>query len=191
MGLEIRVESVESLGAHMGISIAFQVEKVLEVLIDKSGIQGMALRERPVTVPYLKDNDTIFADDPTSWSKRFDLTNWGVIAAYQDAMRVGGAVIAFNTANLWMLDGRSDLASLWDLRVRTEERGRGVGTALFRATEAWAETRGCSQLKIETQNTNVPACHFYVRMGCTLGGINRYAYSDLPDETRLLWFKDL
>ena len=63
--------------------------------------------------------------------------------------------------------------------------------ALFRAAEAWSRDRGCRQLKIETQNINVPACRFYLRQGCVLGGINRFAYREFPEEVQLLWYKDL
>lgn len=55
--------------------------------------------------------------------------------------------------------------------------------------EAWAAARGCRQLKIETQNVNVPACRFYARQGCVLGAINRFAYREFPDEVQLLWYK--
>jgi len=44
---------------------------------------------------------------------------------------------------------------------------------------------------VETQNVNVPACRFYARMGCVLGGIHRFAYPELPGEARLLWYKAL
>ena len=59
-----------------------------------------------------------------------------------------------------MLGGRDDLAVLWDIRVSPPERGTGVGSALFRAAEDWAGTRGCTWLKIETQN---------ILAGCTSG----------------------
>jgi hypothetical protein len=51
--------------------------------------------------------------------------------------------------------------------------------------------RECRQLKVETQNINVPACRFYARQGCVLGVIDRFAYPTLPDEVQLLWYKDL
>ena len=115
----------------------------------------------------------------------------GLLAAYREEQRVGGAVIAFNTDGLYMLEGITDLAVLWDLRIRTEWRGQGIGTALFFAAERWSAQRDCHTLKIETQNVNVPACRFYVRMGCTLGAINKHAYPELPDEIQLLWYKEL
>lgn len=51
--------------------------------------------------------------------------------------------------------------------------------------------RGCFELKIETQNTNVAACKFYERQGCELRNINRAAYPDLPNEVQMLWYKKL
>ena len=119
------------------------------------------------------------------------MSNWGLVVARSGGARVGGAVIAFNTPGVDMLERRKDLAVLWDIRVAPEARGRGVGSALFRAAEAWASARGCSRLKIETQNINVPACRFYARQGCVLGAVNRFAYRELPDEVQLLWYKTL
>jgi GNAT superfamily N-acetyltransferase len=114
-----------------------------------------------------------------------------VLGAYQDGARVGGAVVAFRTAGLCMLDERDDVAVLWDIRVAPGQRGAGVGSALFRAAEDWAITRGCNCLKIETQNVNAAACRFYSKMGCTLGAIDRFAYPELPGEVQLLWQKEL
>ncbi|HXY45989.1 MAG TPA: GNAT family N-acetyltransferase [Acidimicrobiales bacterium] len=190
MEVEIREEPVGSLSEHAEVPIAFLVDRVLEVSIPADGLGGIALQERPLTAPYVKDYDAINGEGPTRWPRTFDVTNWGLIAAHGGS-RIGGAVVAFKTANLDMLDGRSDLAMLWDLRVRPDVRGRGVGSLLFRGVEEWARNRGCTQLKVETQNVNVPACHFYARMGCTLGRIDRFAYEELPEETQLLWYKEL
>jgi hypothetical protein len=46
-------------------------------------------------------------------------------------------------------------------------------------------------LKVETQNTNAPACRFYARHGFELRVVNRAAYPTLPDEIQLFWYKDL
>ncbi len=88
--------------------------------------------------------------------------------------------MAFNTSGVYMLEGRHDLSVLWDIRVQPELRGRGIGHALFMQAAEWSRARGCTQMKIETQNVNVPACRFYARMGCELGAINRYAYAGQP-----------
>ncbi len=137
----------------------------------------------------MKDYDVHEA--PSTWARRFDLTNWGLLAAHLRGRRVGGAVVAFRTAGVQMLEGRDDLAVLWDIRVSPEERGHGVGTALFRAVEAWASRKGARHLKVETQNVNVVACRFYARQGCILGVLHRFAYPELPEEAQMLWYKDL
>ena len=90
-----------------------------------------------------------------------------------------------------MLEGRSDLAVLWDIRVAPDARRRGIGAALMAAAERWAEAQGCAELKVETQNINVPACRFYARQGFTLREARRFAYPGLPDEIQLLWYRPI
>jgi GNAT superfamily N-acetyltransferase len=193
MDLEIRQEAAtpDTLAEHARISIAFAVERILEVTLTDGGLGGMSLAEIPVADPYVKDYDAIDGEGPTRWPRRFDVSNWGVLSAFSGGGRAGGAVLAFRTKGLFMLGGRDDVAVLWDLRVAPQARGSGVGSALFRAAEDWAAARGCGWLKIETQNVNTRACRFYQNMGCTLGGIDRFAYPGLPDEVQLLWWKAL
>jgi len=167
------------------------VDRILEVTLADGGLAGMSLSETPVADPYVKDYDAIAGEGPARWADHFDISNWGMISACRDGVKVGGAVIAFRTANLHMLGGRDDVAVLWDIRVAPGQRGAGVGSALFRAAESWANARGCSWLKIETQNVNTAACRFYQKMGCTLGAIDRFAYPGLPGEVQLLWWKAL
>ena len=92
-----------------------------------------------------------------------------------------------------MLDGRQDLAVLWDLRVQPQARGQGVGRSLFAQAVAWSKARGCAQMKIETQNTNVRACRFYAAQGARLGDMRRFAYRAEPSiaqEVQLIWYFD-
>jgi GNAT superfamily N-acetyltransferase len=151
----------------------------------------MSPTETGVSSPYVKDYDTLEGAGPQCWPGHFDVSNWGLIGARRDGASAGGAVIATRTPGLHMLGGRDDVAVLWDIRVSPRERGRGIGSALFRAAGDWAGAHGCRWLKIETQNVNVPACHFYQKMGCTLGAIDRFAYPGQPAEVRLLWWKAL
>lgn len=193
MSLEIRQEALTqgALSEHGRISIAFVVDRILEVTLPDGGLGGMTLTVTPVADPYVKDYDAIEGEGPARWAERFDVSNWGLIEACRDGTRVGGAVVAFRTTDLHMLGGRADVAALWDIRVAPEQRGAGVGSALFRAAENWASARGCGWLKIETQNVNAAACRFYQKMGCTLGAIDRFAYPELPGEVQLLWWKAL
>jgi len=93
-----------------------------------------------------------------------------------------------------LLEERDDLSVLWDIRVQPERRGNGNGKALFSKACEWSSKSHYRQLKIETQNINLAACHFYRKMGCELGTINRFAYwqdPDIPHEIMLNWYLDL
>ena len=193
MSIDMREEALTlaALAEHATISIAFVVDRILEVRLIDGGLGGISLTEAAVSDPYVKDYDAIQGSGPMCWPERFDISNWGLVCARRDGARAGGAVIAVNTPGLNMLGGRADVAVLWDIRVSPGERGAGIGSALFQSAGAWAGDRGCRWLKIETQNVNAPACRFYQKMGCTLGAIDRFAYPGLPGEVQLLWWKAL
>jgi len=182
--VETREEPLSELHRHATIPSFFETWTVLDAC---EGAHGLELRERRRDLPFRKDYDSI--EDPLAWPARFDVSNWTLIAAFNETGRVGGAICAFDTPDVDMLDGRSDLVVLWDLRVSPAAQRRGVGSALFRSVEAWARARNCREVKVETQNTNVPACRFYARQGCVLKQVNYNAYPGLPDEVQLIWRK--
>lgn len=188
MTTEIREEPVTALDEYATVPIAFEVRSVFEV-VEKGG--RFELTERPVAVPYVKDHDAIPGEGPAAWPQHFDVANWALFAAWRGGRRVGGAAVAFDTPGVDVLEGRRDMAALWDIRVAPDVRGMGIGTALFRAAEAWARDRGCGEIKVETQNIDVPACRFYARQGCVLAEANRGAYPSLPHEVQLIWRKPL
>ncbi len=185
---EIAIEQVEKLAE---ISIAFEVKHILSPIDTDNGLRGIVLKETPVTTPYIKDYDADPKEGPTQWSLYFDLSNWGFLVVEVDNELIGGAVIAYRTKGLHMLEKRQDLAVLWDIRIHPDYRKQGLGSVLFREVEAWARAHHCTHLKVETQNINLPACKFYAGQGCELGAINRYAYKGHPDEIQLLWYKML
>ena len=90
-----------------------------------------------------------------------------------------------------MCEGKNDLAVLWDIRVDSAHRSKGTGKLLFQAAMDFAISKNCNMLKIETQNTNVPACKFYKSMGCTLEKITLHAYSEFPNEIQFFWYNKL
>jgi GNAT superfamily N-acetyltransferase len=179
-----------SLVEYSRVPIAFEVDEVLDVGPGPDG-SGYALSSRALATPYAKDYDAIGRESPLHWAERFDISNWGFFAAFSAGKRVGGAAIARDTPSLDLLEGRSDLAVLWDIRVAPAARRTGVGSVLFGAAAAWASSRGCRELKVETQNINPAACRFYARMGCELRTVRRAAYPEFPDEIQLLWWKQL
>jgi len=155
---------------------------------------GILLQEVALENPYIKDYDKTPEGGPMEWASHFDITNWGFFLANEDSIPVAATAVAYNTNGVNMLEERDDLAVLWDIRVRPDKRGNGIGTALFRRARKWSAIRGCRQMKIETQNINTAACRFYIKMGCELGTINRFAYWKDPTiahEIMLNWYIDL
>ena len=195
MSVKIQQVGPESLPLYASVSIAYEVTSVYKVESVDSGLGGLVLEEQGVT-PYIKDYDAQAQGDdrPEGWANQFAPSNWGFYLAMDREQAVGGAAVVLNTPEVHMLENRSDLAVLWDIRVQPEQRGKGIGWQLFQHAAAWAREQGCTQLKIETQNVNVPACRFYIRQGCHLGAILRYGYAGCPQvahEAMLLWYLDL
>ena len=189
MQVTIREETVSELGRYSEVPMAFTVKSRYRAELIDQGLGGWSLIEEAVNPPYDKDYDE--AEAPTRWLKHGDISNWRVFAAYDGQHRVGGAVVAWNTPAIHMLESRTDLAALWDIRVRRQNRRSGIGSQLFARCADWAKRKGCSRLKIETQNINVPACRFYASMGCELRGIHHSVYDEYPDEIQFLWYLDL
>jgi len=193
MLIETHPFNINLLSEYATIPIAFKVRSIYQIEALDNGLGGLHLVEQPVSPPYIKDYDAYEDGPPNAWPRQFDMRNWGFLLARENpaAQPLGGATIAWNTHGVNMLEGRHDLAVLWDIRVKPQSRGQGIGGQLFARAADWARQRGCTQLKIETQNINVPACRFYASQGCELGVIHRHAYARQPHlahETMLIWY---
>jgi len=188
----ITVEPIapSALPTYSAIPIAFRVHRALEVVPREGGLGGLILREASVHAPYTVDFDAR-GDGPESWPEHFDVSHWGLFLARSEGRAIGAAAIAVRTPGLRMLEERSDLAVLWDIRVAPGHRRSGVGRTLWDHAVCWSRKAGCRTLKAKSQNINVAACHFCARHGCQLGSIHRYAYPDHPEEAILLWYFDL
>ena len=189
--IQVVRESPPRFDEYGRVPIAFEVRAVLDVVPTSRAEDSFALGEHRVETPYVKDYDALPDESPWSWPERFDTSGWAMFAAHAGGARVGGAVGVMRSADVDMLDGRADLALLWDLRVAPSWRGRGAGRTLLAAVEQWARDSGARELKVETQDINVPACRFYERNGFVLRAVDRHAYPDHPGEAQLLWYKDL
>ncbi|MCK4979951.1 MAG: GNAT family N-acetyltransferase [Candidatus Delongbacteria bacterium] len=154
-----------------------------ELFVGKA--EDINLIEIPVP-PFTKDYDE--HESPYKWSEKWDISNWCILKAEIDGKYIAGAVIAYNTNGVNMLEGRDDIAVLWDIRVSPEHRGKKIGEKLFKEAVKFAEEKNCEFLKIETQNINVNACKFYKKMGCYLGKYSIHEYKNFSDEIMMLWY---
>ncbi|HEU4387958.1 MAG TPA: GNAT family N-acetyltransferase, partial [Blastocatellia bacterium] len=171
---------------YQAVQISFEVVSTFVAQADGQG--SFRLVEHPVGSPYTKNYDAI-SETPAEWADRFDTSRWTLLLARDDDRCIGGATVAVDTPAVELLEGRDDLALLWDIRVAPAYRGRGIGQSLFAAAEAVAAAQGCRELKVETQNINVAACRFYAAMGCTLRAVRENAYPACPGEAQFLWYK--
>ncbi len=192
MVIELKEISIQDIDEYLKVPITLEIHRVLEVKLEDDGLKGIQLVEKELEESYIKDYDD--DSDIEGLKDKFDMSNWGFFIASMEDENVGGVIIAYDTPGINMLSGRDDLAVVWDIRVHPEHRGRGIGHMLFQKAVDWSKERDCKLLKVETQNINVPACNFYVKEGCELGCIDRYAYSGderLSHETMLIWYLEL
>lgn len=182
-------EGMLALQQHGTIPISFRASTRLKVDVALES-HGQTLLTEPVA-PFSKDYDAFEDERPSRLSKRFDVSHWGLLSAFDEQRRLGGIVVAVLSPGMDMLEGRDDLALLADVRVHPDFRGKGVGRALFTHVSDWARRRGCTELKVETQDINVGACRFYAAMGFSLASVARDAYGPEIDETQLIWRRGL
>ena len=181
---EIDVSQLEEYG---NIPFYYDTTKKYELIKINNGLGGIKMEL--IDVPkFHKD----FGTRTSRWREIFDLENWKFFAAYnEDNKMIAGCTLATKTSNCNMLEGRNDLAVLWDIRVSDLYKHQGIGQKLFDMAKEYAIKSGFKQLKVECQNTNPAAVNFYHKQGMILRSINEYAYKDAPDEVQLLWYLDL
>ncbi len=188
MPFQIREEDHRSLEAYGTVPMTLTVDRRVRVVEPVGGTRELV--EAVVNPPWVKDYDAD-AGPPSHLGQRWDLSNWGVLSAFAGECRVGGALVAWRTDGVEMLDGRDDVAVLWDLRVHPAQRRRGLGSLLLEAVTSWALRHDCTRLDVETQDINVPACRLYAKHGFRLLRDEPGAYPSLPGEIRLLFSRAL
>lgn len=175
--MRIVAETPADLEAYGSVPIAFTISSRVDL---EALLATGAIVEAPV-LPREKDYDLFEDERPVC---RGHLDPLGVFGAFEGLRRLGGAIVACSVPGY---DLAEDTAVLLDLRVDPALRGQGVGRGLFLACVDWARSRGCAELVVETQDTNVGACRFYARMGCRLVSVDSDAYGPGLDEVRLIW----
>lgn len=178
--------SFDKLNIYETIDFKYTTNKIYKLNKINRGLGGILLKESSIKT-YTKD----FGNHLSSWTKNIDKSNWKMFIAKDDDKIIGGCIIATKTDDVDMLDGRKDLAVLWDIRIAENYKHQGIGHTLFNMAKQWSKKNGFKQLKIECQNTNYNAVNFYHKENAILCSIKEFAYKDNPSEVQLLWYLNL
>ena len=145
MRIQVREESISALPDYSELPQRLTVRERFIVVPIGDGTWGLALELETVAPPFVKDYDRDNGHGPQGWAAQWDLSNWGVLAAFDGPIRIGGALIAWDTPGIQILDGNVDRALLWDIRVHEDCQRKGVGSALL---------GGCSMGKSQRMQIN-------------------------------------
>lgn len=171
----IRAMTTDDIPRLDAIRPGFTSETVLDVERTGSGLEvRWQLVERPLRVPYDKRNRYDFdATEQANIRKRLAQGD-GLHLVVERMERPGELVGVLDvTPHDW-----NDTAWIWNLMLDREARGHGLGRELFMRAANWAEQAGFRALCLETQTNNVPACRFYLKMGCRLEGLRETLYTN-------------
>jgi [ribosomal protein S18]-alanine N-acetyltransferase len=94
-----------------------------------------------------------------------------------------GRLLGFSAGK--MIAGVCELESI---AVSEENRGQGIGLALFEALTYWARTRGAVRVELEVRASNYRAIKLYEKIGLRREGL-RAAYYQSPAEDAVLMGK--
>jgi streptothricin acetyltransferase len=134
---------------------------------------SLTLELTPLSDPYRKRYDHLDAE--TLEQYRRVLTCGFSFAAVDGDLIVGIALAEPHPWNrsLWV----------WELHVAETHRRRGIGRQLVEALAEKGRAAGLRVIVCETQNTDVPAIHFYRSVGFQLEGVDLsyYTNDDFPN----------
>ncbi len=103
--------------------------------------------------------------------------------AYEEGQCVGQVVLHKD----W-----NGYALIEDICVARDYRGQGIGSALIERAVEWARGKGLQGLALETQDNNLLACRFYMKLGFCIGGVNTLFYRNFRqpyrDEIAIYWY---
>ncbi|MBQ8403390.1 MAG: GNAT family N-acetyltransferase [Clostridia bacterium] len=73
---------------------------------------------------------------------------------------------------------------LYDLKVNSAYRSKGVGAMLIDKCKEVAVEQGYRGIYTQGQDNNLGACKFYLKCGFEIGGINTHVYNGTPQENK-------
>jgi len=117
------------------IPISYLVDAKIDVRRNGSGLEGFTFKEGEVEPAYIRDYD--LEEKPVDWLKICKIDHWQIFRAVEEGQITGATLVALKSPEIHMLDGRDDLALLWDMRVVPEKRRQGIGSQLFQTVRKY------------------------------------------------------
>lgn len=157
--------------------------------ITKENSQDLNLQNEPFTmpgrfIPALKDGTwsyrtelfekaetMVFPDENYDFDALSE--NSVIFGAYEDGSCIGIAIYQ---------EAFFKYMYLYDLKVSSAARGKGVGKALIQAGLDAARQRGYVGLYTQAQDNNLNACLFYLSAGFEIGGFDNRVYGGTSQE---------
>lgn len=68
---------------------------------------------------------------------------------------------------------------LYDLKINSDYRGKGVGKLLIEKTKEIAKEHGYRGIYTQGQDNNLGACLFYLNNGFVIGGLDTHVYKGI------------
>jgi len=85
-----------------------------------------------------------------------------ILVAYDTEAR---SVVGWVHVSMPALLSGDDVTEIWGLVVAATHRGRGVGRALMAASESWAVSHGCDEMRVRSSSHRTQAHAFYQQLG--------------------------
>lgn len=106
-----------------------------------------------------------------------------IFGAYEDGKCIGVAIYQ----DYWL-----KYMYLYDLKVSSGARGKGVGKQLIEAGMEEAKKRGYLGLYTQAQDNNLNACMFYLKAGFEIGGFDNRTYRGTKQEGKadIIFYKE-
>lgn len=123
------------------------------------------------TEPFKTVETMVFPDENYDFD---EISSKGpIFGAYEDDKCIGVAIYQ----DYWL-----KYMYLYDLKVNSAARGKGVGKALIQAGLEEAKARGYIGLYTQAQDNNLNACMFYLKAGFEIGGFDNRVYGGTSQE---------
>lgn len=112
-----------------------------------------------------------------------EMNNEEDLARYQEMMQLGYSLGAYRNGRLIALviaepQHWNNTLMIWHAQVHETYQRQGYGKLLIDQVNDMAWEKGFRATTVETQNTNVPAIHFYRHCGYHIEGIDISLYSN-------------